>query len=253
MKIATTLLIPAKSDVERDRVAQAWEAAGGRVRRVEKFWVKPDLADNEAVAIYGNDTFAQVLAQVLGLQLLSPDDALIGRISKEWTKRTVLQRDLEYLLRSKDPRWKAAAPSDIAKIDFPLFVKPVIPKQFVAAVYQSLSELQAATLDLPGKEAVLTSEKVEISAESRFFVLDGEPQASAIYEGEGDLAEAELLVSAFAQAHASDLPRTYVVDLAFNPDLGWFMLEFNSAWGAGLNGCDPQKVLHCIAAATAKT
>ena len=237
MKYATTLLIPAKSDEERDRVAQAWEAAGGRVRRVEKFWVKPDLADNEAVAIYGNDTFAQVLAQVLGLKLLSPDDALIGRISKEWTKRTVLQRDLAELVES----------------DFPLFVKPVIPKQFVAAVYQSLSELQAATLDLPGKEAVLTSEKVEISAESRFFVLDGEVQASAIYEGEGDLAEAELLVSAFAQAHASDLPRTYVVDLAFNPDLGWFMLEFNSAWGAGLNGCDPQKVLHCIAAATAKT
>ena len=78
-------------------------------------------------------------------------------------------------------------------------------------------------------------------------------EISAIYEGEGDLAEAELLVSAFAQAHASDLPRTYVVDLALNPDLGWFMLEFNSAWGAGLNGCDPQKVLHCIAAATAKT
>ncbi len=237
MKIATTLLIPAKSDEERDRVAQAWEAAGGRVRRVEKFWVKPDLADNEAVAIYGNDTFAQVLAQVLGLKLLSPDDALIGRISKEWTKRTVLQRDLAELVES----------------DFPLFVKPVIPKQFAAAVYQSLSELQAATLDLPGKEAVLTSEKVEISAESRFFVLDGELQASAIYEGEGDLAEAELLVSAFAQAHASDLPRTYVVDLAFNPDLGWFLLEFNSAWGAGLNGCDPPKVLHCIAAATAKT
>ncbi len=237
MKIATTLLIPAKSDEERDRVAQAWEAAGGRVRRVQKFWVKPDLADNEAVAIYGNDTFAQVLAQVLGLKLLSPDDALIGRISKEWTKRTVLQRDLAELVES----------------DFPLFVKPVIPKQFAAAVYQSLSELQAATLDLPGKEAVLTSEKVEISAESRFFVLDGEGQASAIYEGEGDLAEAELLVSAFAQAHASDLPRTYVVDLAFNPDLGWFMLEFNSAWGAGLNGCDPQKVLQCVAAATAKT
>ena len=237
MKNATTLLTPAKSDEERDRVAQAWEAAGGRVRRVEKFWVKPDLADNEAVAIYGNDTFAQVLAQVLGLKLLSPDDALIGRISKEWTKRTVLQRDLAELVES----------------DFPLFVKPVIPKQFVAAVYQSLSELQAATLDLPGKEAVLTSEKVEISAESRFFVLDGEVQASAIYEGEGDLAEAELLVSAFAQALASDLPRTYVVDLALNPDLGWFMLEFNSAWGAGLNGCDPQKVLHCIAAATAKT
>ncbi|MEY3444238.1 MAG: hypothetical protein RLZZ519_2519 [Bacteroidota bacterium] len=235
--MTATLLIPAKSDQERDRVAQAWEAAGGIVLRVEKFWVKPDLAENEAVAIYGNDTFAQVLAQVLSLHLHSPDDALIGRISKEWTKRNVMLRNLV----------------DLVESDFPLFVKPVIPKQFAAAVYQSLSTLQAATLDLPGKEAVLTSEKVEISAESRFFVLDGEVQASALYEGEGDLAEAELLVSAFALAHASDLPRTYVVDLAFNPELGWFLLEFNSAWGAGLNGCDPQKVLQCIAAATTRT
>ncbi len=97
MKIATTLLIPAKSDEERDRVAQAWEAAGGRVRRVQKFWVKPDLADNEAVAIYGNDTFAQVLAQVLGLKLLSPDDALIGRISSELGVGTVVE--LRFVMR----------------------------------------------------------------------------------------------------------------------------------------------------------
>ena len=234
MKIATTLLIPAKSDVERDRVAQAWEAAGGRVQRVEKFWVKPDLADNEAVAIYGNDTFAQVLAQVLGLKLLSPDDALIGRISKEWTKRTILQREL----------------AELVERDFPLFVKPVIPKQFAAAVYQSLSELQAATLDLPGKEVVLTSEKVEISAEARFFVLDGAIQASALYEGEGDLTDGESLVSGFARAHLGELPRTYVVDLAFNPDLGWLLLEFNASWGAGLNGCDANLVLPCIQYAT---
>jgi zinc protease len=42
---------------------------------------------------------------------------------------SVLQRDLEYLLHSKDPRWKAAAPADVAKIDaakFQAYWKPLI-------------------------------------------------------------------------------------------------------------------------------
>ena len=43
--------------------------------------------------------------------------ATSGYDSFEMSATSVLQRDLEYLLRSKDPRWKAAAPSDIAKID----------------------------------------------------------------------------------------------------------------------------------------
>lgn len=40
-----------------------------------------------------------------------------GYDSFEMSATSVLQRDLEYLLRSKDPRWKSAAPADIAKID----------------------------------------------------------------------------------------------------------------------------------------
>lgn len=40
-----------------------------------------------------------------------------GYDSFEMSATSVLQRDLEYLLRGKDPRWKSAAPADIAKID----------------------------------------------------------------------------------------------------------------------------------------
>ena len=43
--------------------------------------------------------------------------ATSGYDSFEMSATSVLQRDLEYLLRSKDPRWKAAAPAEIAKID----------------------------------------------------------------------------------------------------------------------------------------
>jgi zinc protease len=40
-----------------------------------------------------------------------------GYDSFEMSATSVLQRDLEYLLSSKDPRWKSAAPADVAKID----------------------------------------------------------------------------------------------------------------------------------------
>ena len=40
-----------------------------------------------------------------------------GYNSFEMSATSVLQRDLEYLLSNKDPRWKSAAPADVAKID----------------------------------------------------------------------------------------------------------------------------------------
>jgi hypothetical protein len=46
------------------------------------------------------------------------------------------------------------------------------------------------------------------------------------------------------------LPRTVVIDVGFIEGRGWALIEFNAAWGAGLNGCDPEKVLPAIVAAS---
>ena len=43
--------------------------------------------------------------------------ATSGYASFEMSATSVLQRDLEYLLRNKDARWKAATPAEVAKID----------------------------------------------------------------------------------------------------------------------------------------
>jgi len=37
------LLIPDKADEERDTIAAAWEANGGEVKRIGKFWIKPNV------------------------------------------------------------------------------------------------------------------------------------------------------------------------------------------------------------------
>ncbi len=55
--------------------------------------------------------------------------ATSGYDSFEMSATSVLQRDLEYLLRDKDPRWKAATPADVAKIDaakFEAYWKPLL-------------------------------------------------------------------------------------------------------------------------------
>jgi hypothetical protein len=46
------------------------------------------------------------------------------------------------------------------------------------------------------------------------------------------------------------LKDSFVMDLGWNDRDEWFIIEFNSTWGAGLNGCDPNKVVSCVMEAT---
>lgn len=48
-------------------------------------------------------------------------------------------------------------------------------------------------------------------------------------------------------------PQAVVVDIAYSGQTGWFVLEFNACWGAGLNNCNADKVIECIIGATINT
>ncbi|MEZ4390997.1 MAG: ATP-grasp domain-containing protein [Polyangiales bacterium] len=89
---------------------------------------------------------------------------------------------------------------------------------------------------------------IKPAAEARCFVRDGRVLACSVYEG---AAEPEA-AAAFAGALCAGLrgPEVYVVDVGLIPGRGWAVVEFNAAWGAGLNGCDPELVLPAIAAAS---
>ena len=50
------LLIPEKIDEEREALAEVWKSLGGEVRRIGKFWIKPEV-DGKKVSLYGNDSF----------------------------------------------------------------------------------------------------------------------------------------------------------------------------------------------------
>lgn len=151
------LLIPEKSGEERDRVADAYQRLGGSVHRLAKFWEKPATLDGKQVCIYGNDTFARVVAQVFNVHLISPDDALIARLSPTWTKREIMIQTI----------------AQLPEACFPCFIKPVVPKQWRAKIYQNLEKILAETQGLDNQTKALVSETIEIHAEARGFILGG--------------------------------------------------------------------------------
>jgi len=227
------LLIPEKVDLERELVADAWKDQGGLVKRIGKFWIKPQL-QNHPVAIYGNDTFSLVLAQVLNINLISPKDELIAGLPKTWTRREI------NLLTKRN----------IENLAFPTFCKPLKPKLFPAKIYSSLSDLVIELENLDDVEIIIQSETIEIDQEVRAFILNGKIQDLSYYQGQGSIEAPKTFIQDFLKVYAHKLPKTFVVDIGHNISQGWFIIEFNATWGAGLNGCEAEKVIDSIRDAT---
>lgn len=231
----TTILIPEKTDEEFEQVFATWTKNGGQIKRLGKYWIKDEELAKQKIAIYGSQAFAFVLAQIYNVELLSPDDTLIARLGNEWTKRNVELKQI----------------GQISEEDFPVFIKPVIPKIFIAGVFQTIADFKKVTNGLQDTEEILVASVVDnIQAEARSFVKDGVVKDIAFYEGSADLISGRNFVSKFIDDNKNELPNVAVVDIAFSEQTGWFVLEFNACWGAGLNGCNAEKVIDCIIGAT---
>lgn len=225
------LLVSDKPDPERDAVADVFARRGGTVHRIGRFW-DPPVFNPPTVRVYGADSFCLVLQQKLGFALCSPADDLLLQVPYQFLQRQLAKRSL----------------SEAQSSSFPAFIKPVTPKQFRGAVYKSAAELTQECRGLPPYTAVFVAEPVTLTAEVRSFVLDGRVLDAALYEGAAKTSDAIKFIAELVAAMT--LPRTVVVDVGFVADRGWAVIEFNSAWGAGLNGCDPGKVIAAILAAS---
>jgi hypothetical protein len=213
-------------------LADAFAQGGGEVHRLGRFW-DPPVFDPATVRVYGADSFCLVLQQKLGFALCSPADDLLLQVPSRFLQRQIAQRTLDQVVAA-----------------LPAFVKPITPKQFRGAVYSSTDELAAECRGLPPQTPVLLAEPVTLTTEVRSFVLDGRVLDAAVYEGSAVVADAIALINELVQAIT--LPRAVVVDVGFVAGRGWAVVEFNAAWGAGLNGCDATKVLPAILAASGK-
>lgn len=231
----TILLIPRKTDPETKQVLKAWTNRKGEIKKLDKYWVKDKNLVGQNLAIYGNQTFALVLAQIYGVELVSPDDKMIASLDRTWTKRVIEIKTI----------------AEIMEDCFPTFIKPVIPKSFIASIFYSLEEFEKATKGLEKTEELMISTIIDdITAEARGYLKNGKVKDLALYHGNADIKEGKLFLQNFAEMHSVLMPEVVVTDIAYSKNLGWFVLEFNACWGAGLNNCDADKIIDCIIEAT---
>ena len=223
-----TLIIPDKADPERDMVADYWIRYGGQVERLGRFWEPPEYLKKTDVRVYGNEVFCLILAQKLNLALVSPPDDLILKLSPKWLGRDIATCEL----------------SSIDNLPYPIFIKPLAPKQFEAKVYTDLASIKNMTNGLPIETKTITSSIVSFTAEARTFVLNNKVLDCEFYEGTGNTDEVIDFVNDLCKDTV--LPRTCVIDVGFIANSGYAFIEANSTWGAGLNGCRPQKVIPAI-------
>lgn len=226
--------MPAKADAERYAVSEAWIRMGGEVRWLEKYWEIDDGLRARHLSVYGNDLFARLLADLYCLYLISPDEAEICNLER-WTKRGIALSNA----------------SDLSSGKFPLFIKSLVPKQFASKVYESFEQFMTEPGVMPLEKVLYSVPIKDIMAEARAFVLNRQILDIAIYEGSGNGEDARIFLGNFLADETVVLPESIVLDLAYSQDRQWFLMEWNAAWGAGLNGCNAYKVVPCIAAASA--
>jgi len=227
------LLIPDKEDSETDQLAKVWESRGGEVKRIGKFWVKPEVG-NKRVCLYGYDSFCLVLAQVLDLKMQMVKDESIAELPKKFLKREV----------------QIIQVNEKENIEFPRFIKPSTPKLFKAEIFENLNQLNSKIDGIDNKERLICSEVIAVDKEVRSFILNNQIMDLAYYEGDGEIDQARIFINQVLNNQELEFLNTFVLDVGYNTNDGWFVIEFNSSWGAGLNYCDPEKVIECIREAT---
>lgn len=223
------LAIPVKPDVERNALARAWQEAGGTVVRLDRFWEPPELPV-ERVRVYGPVTFALVVAEVLGLELIGPPHDLLVDLPRWATQRKVV----------------ATALGEVDPADLPAHVKPLVPKLFPAMIIDEIDQLRRLTNGLDDQTRVLVSEVIRLHNEVRCFIHAGRVLTGATYEGAA-MPGAAAFVTAVMRESGLSCPAA--LDVGWT-DRGWVVIEANDAWGAGLNGCDAGDALPAIEAAT---
>ncbi len=219
-----------------------WRTAGQlgwRVERLVTWRVPDDLRSVSEPVLYLESLFGPTLAEQFGLRLLEPAIDWLPRLPEQFRKRRVS------LMKLREAR----------ALTEPAFMKPPNDKSFPARVYTGADLPSGYDEDSP----ILVAEVVRWEVEFRCFVLDRRPETLSIYLRSGELqrdegfaatpaelAEAERFVSDVLADPSVDLPRAAVLDVGIIADRGWAVVEQNSAWGSGIYGCDPEKVLKVL-------
>ncbi|MFC9964913.1 ATP-grasp domain-containing protein [Nocardia ignorata] len=237
--MSALILSPRYSEDSRVMRAAAIRAGWNVVRLTN--WRVPE--DTVATAIYGETMFAEVIAAQLGITLLDAPDDWLPNLPKSLLQRQIQISTLGEARRRTDP----------------VFVKPADGRKgFAGTVYRNgigLPSPQAC----PDDTLVFMAEPVEWRSEFRCFVKDGAVLTMSPYLRNGEPARAEngswrvapsevTAVQAFIEKLAVEVPvpPSVVIDIGLIEGRDWAIVEANCAFGAGVYGCDPHKVLEVL-------
>lgn len=225
-----------------------WKAAARLGWSTERLggWRIPDhVRSVDEPVLYAEALFGPEFAEQLGLHLLSPPDDWLVELPMEYKSRTIRLTTL----------------GEARSLDRPMFVKPPNDKTFPAQAYTG------ATLPTGYDDAmpVLVSDLVEWNAEFRCFILNRALHTFSVYSRGGELQREHGFHSssveddalrAFVDRLLADprviLPKATVLDVGTLRDGRWACVEQNAAWGAGIYGCDPERVLDVVRAASSR-
>ncbi len=236
----TTLLLPPRHTDDSRLIWRAGVAAGWTSMRLPAWTVPSDLPTRD-LAFYGEPLLAAHVAEVLRLRLMEPRLDWLTSLPFEYISRKVYATTLE----------------EARKLDHRAFVKPADDKAFRAAVYDSGRSLDASHLYSPSL-MVLVSEPVIFRSEYRSFVLDREVQTYSLYAKDGELIEfpdgydpgsdpdgkeALRFISTVLRDSRVYFPPAVVFDVGRLSTGSWAVIECNPAWGSGIYGCDPARIL----------
>lgn len=194
-------------------------------------WNVPEEYRENVIAVYGEDLFAQVIAEQCNLSLLKPEEDWLTTLPYDFLKRNVEFGKLSDFENRKNT-----------------FIKPSDFKFFDAGVYKTVQ-------DIPGYNesdkswTVLVSEIVKWDYEVRCFILNRKLITHSAYVYNGELKERRLdtillkkledFVGELLQNETIKIPDAIVIDVGIIKDKGWAVIEANPAWASGLYDCEP--------------
>lgn len=239
-----TLVLPPRYSDDSNALWRAAIALDWPIERLQG-WSAPTELRGQKVAIYGEWLWARHIAEQLGIRLWEPPLDFLATLPFEQVRREITFCTL----------------AQAREMTFPLFVKPASDKAFEARVYDSPDALPTPDF-WPEEMPVLASEVVEWEVEYRCFVFDGRVEtASSYWRGDASTQDEngvyvsppdELQAAfSFASQVAKSEKRQWndvggVLDVGIIAGRGWAVIEANPAFGAGLYGCDPKKVLEVV-------
>ncbi len=242
MRAVPTLILSPRFTDDSVLMRGAAVRADWQVVRLSGWRIPPDMVAEPAV-IYGEVLFAEAVAGQLGLALLDiPEDWLPG-LPPQFLRRELRVSTL------------AAARAHPG----PVFVKPADGRKgFAGQLYRAGAGLPSEAA-CPDDTPVYMAEPVTWQIEVRCFVLDGRVLTCSPYLREGRYTNDDWSLTveerSAAEACVEQLlaevpaPPAVVIDVGLIEGRGWAVVEANSAFGAGVYGCDPERVLEVLARA----